>query len=591
METIKILGIAPYHEMEGLMQELARGFDNVEMHTFTGYYKNAIEFTKAFPDEKFDVIISRGGTATLLEELIDTPVIHVDVSTFDILRVMMQALRYSQHAAVVSYPFVTSRVETLAEILRLNIRTVTFEKPDQIPAAVAKSRELGVDLIVGGAATKEPALAAGAQFILITSSRESVEASIHQAIDHCHMIHGALESNRLFQSLVDKNDSGLLLFDSGFRLCYVNLMARQMLNDITKLESLLRNQLPTLKMNGKLRLIKKLNNDIYEVNGTVLASDQREYYQFAVRFRSVGYHPVSFAALEDPETLLQKKELIGSDELYLRPLLKTIQTAASSTLPVLIQGPVGTRKGLVARYIHSHGSASSFIRMQCSNMTEKGWKTLLNNLDSPIHSTGYTVYFENICELPEKLQIQLQSYMEDTHMARRHRLISSSQCDLSTAVAQGKFLGRLYLLLSGFTVNVPALAQRREDIPAFINLLIPQLNLSSSQSVIGPEPDAMELLVNFSWPLNLLQLEKVLRQLVAASSSFYISAQAVSAVLADEIQETVSATEPLDLSGTLDQIEQRVLLRVLQEEGMNQSAAAKRLGISRSTLWRKLSDA
>jgi DNA-binding NtrC family response regulator len=116
------------------------------------------------------------------------------------------------------------------------------------------------------------------------------------------------------------------------------------------------------------------------------------------------------------------------------------------------------------------------MRLQCRDLTEKNWDMLLNNAASPIHATGYTVYLENVDTLPKDLQQQVGIYIEDTKMTHRHRVISSSCCDLSAEVARGQFSSRLYLQLSGFTINVPSLAQRKEDIPAFVNMMIPQYN-------------------------------------------------------------------------------------------------------------------
>ena len=79
MEKIKILGIAPYQEMEPLMRDIAKSYDNLELYTFTGFYKNAIQFAKAFPDKEFDVIVSRGGTADLVRSLNDTPVVNQSI--------------------------------------------------------------------------------------------------------------------------------------------------------------------------------------------------------------------------------------------------------------------------------------------------------------------------------------------------------------------------------------------------------------------------------------------------------------------------------------------------------------------------------
>jgi|GEM_PF-5306822 len=174
-----------------------------------------------------------------------------------------------------------------------------------------------------------------------------------------------------------------------------------------------------------------------------------------------------------------------------------IQTAGSSALPVLIQGAVGTHKGVVARRIHTKSATegTTLMRLQCRDLTEKNWDMLLNNAASPIHATGYTVYLENVDTLPKDLQQQVGTYIEDTKMTHRHRVISSSCCDLSAEVARGQFSSRLYLQLSGFTINVPSLAQRKEDIPAFVNMMIPQYNTALAKSTVGMEPDAMELMV------------------------------------------------------------------------------------------------
>ena len=286
---------------------------------------------------------------------------------------------------------------------------------------------------------------------------------------------------------------------------------------------------------------------------------------------------------QGPEDIRQAQSLPASSELYLRPMDKLIQTAGSSALPVLIQGAVGTHKGVVARRIHTKSATegTTLMRLQCRDLTEKNWDMLLNNAASPIHATGYTVYLENVDTLPKDLQQQVGTYIEDTKMTHRHRVISSSCCDLSAEVARGQFSSRLYLQLSGFTINVPSLAQRKEDIPAFVNMMIPQYNTALAKSTVGMEPDAMELMVEFEWPLNLVQLEKVLRQMIAASSGFYITAAEVAAVLQNEMRKVSALPPAVDLSGTLEDIERRVIEQVLREVlevwGDRQLAAAREL--------------
>ena len=112
---------------------------------------------------------------------------------------------------------------------------------------------------------------------------------------------------------------------------------------------------------------------------------------------------------QGPEDIRQAQSLPASSELYLRPMDKLIQTAGSSALPVLIQGAVGTHKGVVARRIHTKSATegTTLMRLQCRDLTEKNWDMQLNNAASPIHATGYTVYLENVDTLPKDLQQHL----------------------------------------------------------------------------------------------------------------------------------------------------------------------------------------
>lgn len=197
-----------------------------------------------------------------------------------------QALQCSSRAAVVSYSYITDRVEMLAKFLRLDIRTFSFETPEQIEDTVKQCARAGYDLIVGGAATRDYAVAEGVQFLLITSSRESVEASIQQAIEQHHLINDVLDKNRLFQSVIDKSGSAVFIFGEQRELQYTNVAARKMLNDVERMEQFLSRGISTLQDTGTLHLIKKLNNDFYEITGGILQVRQEIRYLFDVHFRS-----------------------------------------------------------------------------------------------------------------------------------------------------------------------------------------------------------------------------------------------------------------------------------------------------------------
>ena len=142
------------------------------------------------------------------------------------------------------------------------------------------------------------------------------------------------------------------------------------------------------------------------------------------------------------------------------------------------------------------------------------------------------------------------------------------------------------------SLYLPPLRSQHDRIPPMVNLSLSHLNVELARQIIGAEPEAIELLKDFSWPHNYTQFRRVIGELAITSEGQIITAESVQNLLKKERHiGTFSAraentSAPLDLNRTLDEINRDVALRVLEEIGGNQTAAAKRLGISRTTLWR-----
>ena len=129
-----------------------------------------------------------------------------------------------------------------------------------------------------------------------------------------------------------------------------------------------------------------------------------------------------------------------------------------------------------------------------------------------------------------------------------------------------------------------------EKLPAFCGSMLNHFNEQLSRQVIGFDEEALQLLRKLPWALNFEQLSKMINQLVADAGSSYITSAEIRETFSPILPLTPAAQEQtLHLTGTLEEIEAEIISTVLAEEHMNQSACAKRLGISRTTLWRKIS--
>ena len=156
-------------------------------------------------------------------------------------------------------------------------------------------------------------------------------------------------------------------------------------------------------------------------------------------------------------------------------------------------------------------------------------------------------------------------------------------------------IGSLFMdKLCCLSLYLPPLRQISERIPTLVNLSLSHLNADLPRRIMGAEPEAMALLQSFQWPHNYTQFRRVIGDLAVTAPGSLITADNVRQILRKErhvgafVPHAENSAVPLDLNRTLDEINQDVALRVVEETGGNQTAAAKRLGISRTTLWRLL---
>ena len=149
-------------------------------------------------------------------------------------------------------------------------------------------------------------------------------------------------------------------------------------------------------------------------------------------------------------------------------------------------------------------------------------------------------------------------------------------------------------LLSCMTIHLPPLRERMEELPPISSLYLGNLNVELARQIIGFEPEAMALLETYDWPCNYTQFKRVINELAVITSTPYISARDVRSLLEKERASSSTGSGQaeetrhtgLDINRTLDEITCDLIGQVLSQNNGNQSAAAKQLGISRTTLWR-----
>ena len=245
-----------------------------------------------------------------------------------------------------------------------------------------------------------------------------------------------------------------------------------------------------------------------------------------------------------------------------------------------------------ALYMRSVLRNNPFVSVNCSLLNDKSWTFLLEHHNSPLSDEGNTLYFASIDVLSPERQRQMLAALEEMAVCRRNRVIFSCVCQPGEYISA---VGSLFMdKLCCLSLYLPPLRQMADRIPTLVNLSLSYLNADLPRRIIGVEPDAVALLQSFQWPHNYTQFRRVLGDLAVTAPGQMITAESVRQLLQKERHvgaftlHAENATVPLDLSRTLSEIDQDVARRVVEETGGNHTAAAKRLGISRTTLWRLL---
>ncbi len=295
-----------------------------------------------------------------------------------------------------------------------------------------------------------------------------------------------------------------------------------------------------------------------------------------------------------------------------RKLYNYVSLVAPTQMSVLINGASGTGKEYVAHRIHqlSKRADKPFIAIDCGSIPKdlaaseffghvKGSFTgaLNDKVGAFEEANGGTLFLDEIGNLSYEVQVQLLRALQERRIRRIGstkeievdvRLISATNENLKEAIAKGNFREDLYHRINEFTLQMPALKDRPEDILLFANFFLDQANRELDRSLIGFDAEASEALQRYSWPGNLRQLKNIVKRATLLAQGEFITVKD----LGEEIHESKEAGNVLEPEGTFmlhdEETEKHRIIKALQQTGNNKSKAAALLGIDRKTLYNKL---
>ncbi len=300
-------------------------------------------------------------------------------------------------------------------------------------------------------------------------------------------------------------------------------------------------------------------------------------------------------------------DITGTSEA-MQKVFRLIQQAAPTQATVLIEGPSGTGKELVAHALHSLSQRANgpFVAVECAALNgnlleselfghEKGAFTdaVAKRIGRFEAADGGTIFLDEISEISPSTQVKLLRVLETRSFERLGssetiktdiRIIAACNRDLAQLVREGKFREDLYYRLAVIDIRLPALKERPGDIPLLVMRFLSEFSAANGNRVTGITPAAMTLLESYDWPGNVRELRNAVERMVVLSPGGQIDVGDVPDHIRTPAEPIQSGLRP----GTLGATERDRVLAVLEQAGGNHSRAAQMLGISRRTLYRKI---
>ena len=625
---MSILFIAPDQRMADMAAHVALTFEE-RILVSLGLLSDAIEVAKKYESDA-DVIVSRGGTILMLQKAgITTPIVEIQVTGKDLATALERARTLvpldRPKIGVISYPNMIQHLKDFLPFLNLDITCYELSTESKTDYVVDLAIRNGMNVLLGGVSTSRTAQERGVPTVLI----ESGETALRFALEEAKRIAYArrLESRRTeeLRAILEYAYEGIVAVNAAGKVTLLNPVARS----ITGGGSLIAAGRPAAEVIPELDLDETLRSGTEEI-GKLFQLGKSKVMVSKVPIRVDGKVAGAVATLHDV-TLIQEMEQRIRKEIYQKghvakftfddmvagdsTMLRTLAFArqfAGTNASVVIKGETGVGKELIAQSIHnaSDRAEGAFVAVNCAALPESLLESeLFGYVDGAF--TGATkkgkpglfelahrgtIFLDEISEIPLNLQGRLLRVLQEHEVMRLGhdrvipvdvRVISATNKDLRSLVAEGSFRNDLYWRLNVLNLAVPPLRERREDILPLIAHSLANSDLCGSGR-LEFSPEARRFLRGYDWPGNIRELRNLCDRIAVMCGSAEVDEETVKSLLEyEEAAAFMSIPTERGEAGPTAAPKGAALLEFVRDCGSINDAAEK-LGIHRSTLWRQL---
>lgn len=633
----RILLISTYPELTKRAQRISRILGIPLTIHEGGILKNGHVYAKRVETD-FDVIISVAATASSIEKIVTIPVVSIEISTIDFLDALVMAKEYGDKIALVSHKTEQlSSIQRLKNIMNIEFFLHSYSNKEELEKQIEDAMAIEKITIVGmGSCITEIAKEKCLNAVLIKSSIREITKAIISAKNISDLGKREKEKAKGLSTIIDYSGEGIIGLDKEMNITTFNPFAEKILSinaDDVMGHSILSytkdHELGALYENGSQEIGKliKLNNIQVVVNRLPLIVDNE---QIGMIFTLQEVSKIQKIEQKVRAELYSKglvarytfNDVIGQSSSVLNTIARAIKFGKTNTT-ILIQGETGCGKEVFAQSIHNVSSKKDgpFVAVNCAafpdNLLEselfgyeegaftgarKGGKMGLFEL-----AHGGTIFLDEISEIPLNFQARLLRVLQEKMILKigsDHiinvdiRIIAASNRDLSKLVAEGKFREDLFFRLNVLNLWIPPLRERKEDIPVLVKRIIRMMNQKHHSNIECVTEKGIEVLKAYGWPGNVRELENFVEKMIVLLDIPIVDESHIKQFFNErcnskdiEYMKKIDTQDGIIVEvGQLKDMEMQIIEAISKKVNGDKALLAERLGISRTTLWKRLKE-
>ena len=613
----KIACILPDHALTAQARTVIRE-QNQDIRFGVALMEEAVEVAKDFSRDGYEVIISRGRTATVIKEAYpDLSIVEIPFTVLDILQTIEKAKFHGNYIAVVAFAPMILGLEHLGSMLSASIRFFPLEREDQVDAKVLEAIKENVDIVVGGVITGKTAQKHGIPFALIENSPESMRHAVMEAKNIALARQQEKAKANFFKAVLDYAYDGVISVNAKGQITIFNPVAERVtqMNASVAVGRHIREVWPELEMDKILQSCKEDLGQLLTINNEKVVCNK---VPICVHEKVVGaiINFQDVTKLQQMEAKVRRRlfdtghvathrfnDIIGTSK-QIQKSISLAQNYARTDSAILIQGETGTGKEVFAQSIHNGSSRKNgpFVALNCAALpaqileselfgyvggaftgaSQKGKAGLFEI------AHGGSLFLDEIAEMEYATQGKLLRVLQEKKVMRLGsdrvtpvdvRIIAATNKPLKSLVNENTFRADLYYRLNVLRLRLYPLRERKEDVVHLANYFL-NSHTSATNKQTEFTKKALDELTRYSWPGNIREVQNIIERILATLNSSKISQEMVQQHLEDQPEGEIYSRI---LQDEMDEIREALLIT----RG-NHTEAAKILGMSRSTLWRKL---